>query len=155
MSVFKQSKRTELYEKKKAKHPGYKYSRRDFINSEESGNILVSFHEIEPLNSAYPFHYHLKNEEVFYIISGFGTLQTLEGTRPVSAGDILYFPPNEGGAHKLFNDSKTERLIYIDFSATHDLDVTIYPESKKLGIWSKAFNKIFKINSNVDYFEGE
>lgn len=39
------------------------------------------------------------------------------------------------GAHKLTNTSKTENLVYIDFDVIHDLDVTVYPDSNKIGIW--------------------
>ena len=66
-----------------------------------------------------------------------------------------FFPANENGAHKLTNTSETERLVYIDFDTSNDLDVALYPDSGKIGIWGKEVNQIYKTDQNVAYFEGE
>ena len=121
----------------------------------EAKQCTVSIYEIPPLKSAYPYHYHCKDEEVFYIISGEGVLRTPEGERAVKAGDLLFFPADESGAHKLTNASETENLIYIDFDVIHDLDAAVYPDSGKIGIWGKNINRVYRLDSDVDYYEGE
>ncbi len=144
----------DLPRKHKAGAEGYEFIRRDFMKVHEAQS-LVRIYELPPGKSAYPYHYHLKNEETFFILRGEGLLRTSEGERNVKAGDLLFFPAGETGAHKLTNTSDTEMLVYIDFDIVHDLDVTVYPDSGKLGIWGKDTNRIYRMDDDVDYYEGE
>ena len=146
---------SEPPEKHTCKHEGYEYYRRDFVPRREGGQCMVSIYEVPPLKSAWPYHYHVKNEETFYIIRGEGLLKTPEGERMVKAGDLLFFPADSSGAHKLTNTSHTEPLIYIDFDTTNDLDAAVYPDSGKIGIWGKNINRVYRTEDNVDYYEGE
>ena len=155
MSEIKHSKIGEIPASHRCEHEGYEYFRRKFIPFGGANNTLVSIYEIPPLKSAYPYHYHLKNEETFYIISGEGLLKTPEGVRIVTAGDLVFFPANASGAHKLTNDSETENLTYIDFDVSQDLDVAVYPDSDKIGVWGMDINRIFPQNADVDYYDGE
>ena len=144
----------DLPRKHKCGAEGYEFIRRDFMKVHEA-NTLVRVYELPPGKSAYPYHYHLKNEETFFILRGEGLLRTSEGVRTVKAGDLLFFPAGETGAHKLTNTSDTEMLVYIDFDIVHDLDVAVYPDSGKLGIWGKDTNRIYRLDDDVDYYEGE
>lgn len=144
----------DLPRKHKTGGTGYAFLRRDFLAVHEADS-LVRVYEILPGKSAFPYHYHLKNEETFFILKGEGILRSPEGERPVRPGDLIFFPAGEGGAHKLTNTSDTENLVYLDFDIVHDLDVTVYPDSGKLGIWGKDTNKIYRIDDDVDYYEGE
>lgn len=155
MSEIKHSRIEDLDVKHVHGHEGYEYYRRKFVPRGGSESTVVSIYEIPPLKSAYPYHYHRKDEETFYIISGKGTLKTPDGERPVSAGDLLFFPAGAAGAHKLTNCSKTENLVYIDFDVVHDLDVAVYPDSGKIGVWGMGINKVFRQSDNIDYYEGE
>jgi len=139
----------------RCEHDGYEYLRRKFVPFGAAGSTVVSVYEIPPLKSAYPYHYHHKNEETFYILSGEGILRTPEGERKVRAGELLFFPACPEGAHKLTNCSDTEALVYLDFDAVHDVDVTVYPDSDKMGVWGKGINQIFPQDSAVDYYDGE
>ncbi len=151
----KHSRMTELPARSKAEHPDYAYTRRDFVRRGEAEGTLVSIYEIPPMKSAYPYHYHLKDEETFYIISGEGLLKTPDGERPVHGGELLFFPAGSEGAHKLTNTSPTEKLVYIDFDAVHDLDAAFYPDSGKIGVWGKGVNQVFRTEDHVDYYDGE
>ncbi len=155
MNKIKHSKIEELEASHKCEHEGYEYIRRKFVRFSEANNALVSIYEIPPRKSAYPYHYHYKNEEIYYIIIGKGLLRTPDGEREVCAGELLFFPASAEGAHKLTNISETEPLVYIDFDVTHDLDIAVYPESGKLGVWGMNINKIFHNSADVDYYEGE
>jgi uncharacterized cupin superfamily protein len=139
----------------KSEHEGYEYFRRDLVPPGRAHQCAVSIYEIPPGKSAYPYHYHVKNEESFYILSGTGALRTHSGERTVSAGDFMFFPANEKGAHKLTNASDTEMLVYIDFDTRNDLDVCLYPDSGKVGIWGKGVNQVHKVGNQVDYFLDE
>ena len=155
MSGIVQKKSEELIASHKAVHDGYEYYKKEFVPRGVAEKTMVSIYEIPPMKSAYPYHYHLKNEETFYIISGEGILKTPEGERRVSAGDLLFFPANESGAHRLTNTSATDKLMYIDFDVIHDVDVTVYPDSGKIGVWGKNINRVYDLDENVDYYKGE
>ena len=139
----------------KCEHEGYEYFRRKFIPFGEAENTLVSVYEIPPGKAAYPYHFHYRNEETFYIISGEGMLRTPEGERRVRPGELIFFPAGPEGAHKLTNCSEKDMLVYIDFDVVHGLDVAEYPDSGKLGIWGKGINRIYPKDGNVDYYDGE
>ncbi len=136
-------------------HEKYEYNKKEFVPRGVANQCVVSVYEIPPQKSAYPYHYHVQNEEVFYIISGSGILKTPDGERIVSEGDLLFFPANEKGAHMLTNNSLTEMLVYLNFDTCNAIDVTFYPNSGKIGIWGKDINKLYKADENVDYYNGE
>ena len=155
MSEIKHSKIENIPASHKCDHEDYEYFRRKFIPFGGAKNTLVSVYEIPPGKAAYPYHYHHKNEETFCILSGEGSLKTPEGERKVRAGELLFFPAGPEGAHKLTNSSETEMLTYIDFDVVHDLDIAVYPDSGKIGIWGMGINKIYPQDADVDYYDGE
>lgn len=133
---------------------GYEYIRKDFVGRGQAGQCVVSLYEIPPGKAAYPYHYHLKNEETFYIVCGKGLLRTPEGEQEVAAGDLLFFPAESGGAHKLTNHGE-EPLIYLDFDTANDLDVAVYPDSHKIGVWGRDVNQLYRLEDAVEYYDGE
>ena len=136
-------------------HPGYESKRRIIVGKEDSENFGASVYEVPPGKSAVPYHYHLRNEEVFFIMRGTGRLKSPEGEKTVTAGDFLYFPNNESGAHKLTNISQAEPLVYADFDILHALEVAVYPDSDKVGIFGMGQRMIFPADKQTDYFDGE
>ena len=155
MSEIKHSKIESIPVSHKREHDGYEYYRKKFIPFGGAKNSLVSVYEIPPHKSAYPYHFHHNNEETFYILSGEGVLRTPDGERKVSAGEFLFFPTGPAGAHKLTNSSDTENLVYIDFDVVHDVDITIYPDSDKIGVWGMGINQLYPQAEAVDYYDGE
>ncbi len=138
----------------KSEH-GYEFKRRVIVGKEETEHFEVSIYEVPPGKAAVPYHYHMRNEEVFYILSGKGLLKSPEGEREVTAGDFLYFPNNEKGAHKITNISDSEPLVYADFDIRYEPEVAFYPDSGKVGIFGKGNRLIFPISKTADYYEGE
>lgn len=139
----------------KSAHPGYEFKKRVIVGNEDSAHFNVSVYEVPPGKAAVPYHYHMRNEEVFFILSGTGLLKSPEGERTVTAGDFLYFPNNENGAHKITNISENEPLIYADFDTMHDPEVAFYPDSGKVGIFGKEKRLILPTSQQMDYYEGE
>ncbi len=145
-----------LIGKHKAEQEPYEYIKYEITPKEAFSQCYVAIYEIPPMKSNYPYHYHAANTEVFYIISGQGILRTPNGDRSVKAGDCIVCPPTENGAHKLFNNSKSEVLKYIDFDTTNTPDIINYPDSDKTGIIVQNQSSLFFKNSDkVDYYEGE
>lgn len=153
MNKLKCANIAHLERKHKSAHKDYEYYKSEFVPRGYGEKSMVSLYEIPPLKSAYPHHYHCKNEETFYIISGEGLLKTPEGEKKVGPEDLIFFHANS--AHKMTNTSKTEQLVYLDFDVIHDLDVAIYPDSNKIGIWGKGINKVYKLEEDVGYYDGE
>ncbi len=137
-------------------HPDYEYFKYPAVCKSAENHCCVSFYQILPGKSAYPYHSHQYAEEVFYLVSGRGTLRTEEGLREVSAGDLIVCPPGRGGAHKLTNTSEKDLLTYIDFDTVAFPEAVFYPDSDKVGIYlDEKENRIFRASSEVDYYEGE
>jgi Uncharacterized conserved protein, contains double-stranded beta-helix domain len=155
MKTIKHLKAAEIQRENKNDYPNYGFERRAFLRPGEAQQCNVAVYEILPGKAAFPYHYHVKNEEVYYILSGEGVLKTPEGERRVAAGELLYFPADEKGAHKLTNVHPTDKLIYIDFDTHNDLEVAVYPDSGKIGIWGMDIDKLYRVKDSVDYFEGE
>ncbi|WP_322199317.1 hypothetical protein [Acutalibacter intestini] len=71
-----------------------------------------------------------------------------------AAGDLLFFPAEPGGAHQRTNSSE-ESLVYVDFAPQNALDVAVYPDSHKIGVWGRGINRVFLEEDAVDYYAGE
>lgn len=64
--------------KHKSEHETYEYYKYEVTPRSKDAQCYVAFYEIPPQKANYPYHYHLNSEEVFYIISGKGILETPE-----------------------------------------------------------------------------
>lgn len=118
------------------------------------GKLNVNFYTLQPGKSNYPYHQHFGREEVFYIISGTATLKTPKGDVEVHEGDVIVIPPNENGAHMLTNTSN-EMMCYLDIDTIASPDVIFYPDSGNVRIMAGEMQKSFKIESEVNYLDGE
>ena len=137
-------------------HAPYEYYKYEIVKKSEGNQCCAALYEILPGKSNYPYHYHAKSEEIFYIISGIGIVETPSGLRTVKAGDIIVCPPTENGAHRLFNASETELLTYLDFDTVSFPEMCFYPHTKKVGVFANSKqNGFFKEDTKVGYYEGE
>lgn len=146
---------TSLTPKRKAEHEPFEYIKHEVTRRGQS-DCYVCFYEIPPLKSAYPYHYHTANTEVFYIISGSGTLITPDGERNICAGSVIVCPPGRQGAHRIYNASHTDTLVYLDCDTANSPDIVFYPDSGKLGaIITGEESRFFEENAEVDYYKNE
>ena len=150
------------YQNKHEKYEFYKYAvtesvqKYEVASPREGNQTVTAFYSLPPGKSSYPFHYHTVNEEVFYIISGSGVVETFDGEHSVTAGDIMVFPAGKAGAHKLTNTSETENLVYLDVDTNKTPEIAYYPHSNKVGI--RAVNGMrdnFDLGDTVDYYDNE
>jgi uncharacterized cupin superfamily protein len=56
---------------------------------------------VPPGGRAWPYHYHLGNEEAIYVLIGSGTLRLGEREVTLSRGDYVGLPVEEAGAHQI------------------------------------------------------
>ena len=118
------------------------------------GQMTVNFYTLQPGKCNYPFHRHYGKEEVFYIISGSATLKTSHGDITVREGDVIVIPPNENGGHMLTNTSDAP-LVYLDVDTYSASDVVVYPDSGNVRVLAGDMQKSFKLDSEVNYLDGE
>jgi uncharacterized cupin superfamily protein len=141
------------------------HKRKNFTKDFTSNKLVASLYEIPPGKVSWPFHYHIANEELFYILEGEGELRTKEQVLKVKPGDFLRFPTGENGVHQLKNTSSDKPLKYLDIGTTHHPDLVFMPDSNKVGLFgggapcqnnkNRSIWKYFSLNSEIDYLEGE
>ena len=151
-----------IHHKEHKKYEYYKFEVTDsrekyeVASPNEGSQTVVAFYELPPGKSNFPFHYHTTNEEVFYVISGNGILETPNEKRPIKMGDIFVCPAGKEGAHKIINSSETENLIYLDMATNNTPDIAYYPHSNKLGIRAAGgIRDNYNLDNKVDYYDGE
>jgi uncharacterized cupin superfamily protein len=139
--------------------------RRKQLGSAVGGQKLgCSLYEVPPGCRAWPYHYHLANEEAIYVLGGSGTLRIGGEEVLVSEGDYVALPARAEAAHQLVNSSEAV-LRYLCFSTMIEPDVMVYPDSGKVGVFGGAapggpkevrtFSKFLRGDAEVGYYVGE
>jgi len=121
---------------------------------------------IPPGKSAYPFHSHRTNEEMFFVLQGGGEVRIGPKRFPIRSGDFISCPP--GGrevAHQIRNTG-TEELRFLAVSTLQSPEINEYPDSGKFGVYAdfppetdggqtEYFSFQGREEMNLDYWEGE
>lgn len=122
-----------------------------------------SLYELPSGTKSWPFHYHTGNEEAMYVLGGTGHLRTADGTDPLEPGDYVTFPAGEDGGHRVINDGDGT-LRYLVASTMEEPDVTVYPDSDKIGIYAgsapgsdaeRVVSGYYRRDDDVDYWLDE
>lgn len=115
--------------------------------------------ELPPGQAAYPYHFHLADEELLVVLSGTPDLRTPAGWRRLEEGEIVAFPVGEEGAHQLVNRSDMDvRFLCVSTSGTPD--VVLYPDSGKVFAGERrpdasGASFMFRQADVVEYLDGE
>ncbi|MFL6648824.1 MAG: cupin domain-containing protein [Sulfurifustaceae bacterium] len=120
---------------------------------------------LPPGKKAWPYHAHLANEEMFFILSGSGLLRYAGAEYPIRAGDVIAAPAGtEAEAHQIYNNS-AEDLKYLCVSTMVEPDIMLYPDSGKFGAFAGAapggakdkrtFTYFGRLGTSVDYWSDE
>jgi uncharacterized cupin superfamily protein len=139
-------------------HEGFRAQRAHLGRRAGARVTGLSLWEVEPGEKAYPYHWHVAEEEWVVITQGSPTLRTPEGERRLEQGEIVFFPRGEEGAHQLVNDTDAP-LRFLSFSNVTDAEVCVYPDSGKVGAYAEhdreGVGKMFREADAVGYYEGE
>jgi len=111
-----------------------KLRRKELSNAVDADGLGCSLYELRPDGRSWPYHYHTANEEALYILDGEGTLRHRNGESSLVAGDYVTLPADESGGHQVVNDGDGT-LRYLAFSTMEEPDVTVYPETEKVGVF--------------------
>jgi uncharacterized cupin superfamily protein len=119
-----------------------------------------SFFSVPPGKAAFPYHNHVGNEEMIYIIDGDGVLRLGKDELAVSADTVVACPPGDF-PHQLINTGSRE-LRYLVVSTMAYPDISEYPESNKIGAYATSagqpqtgFRALYVRDRNVNYYDGE
>ncbi len=115
--------------------------------------------QVAPGCTAYPFHSHRANDELFYIIDGRGELRLGESRHAVTAGDVVGCPAGAPKtAHQLINTGDAP-LTYLAISTQTDPEICEYPDSGKVGAYDGSGDgelaHLSAYKSEIDYWDGE
>jgi uncharacterized cupin superfamily protein len=117
------------------------------LGSEQLG---ISYWELPAGQAAYPYHWHVTEEELLVVMKGAPSLRTPEGWRELEEGEVVAFPRSEEGGHQLVN--RTDDMVrFLAFSTPTGPGIVMYPDSGKVG----ADGHRFRLSDEVDYYDGE
>lgn len=57
-----------------------------------ASNIVAVYDSTLPPGERIPLHYHPLMEEIYYILSGYGTMVIADDEKEVSQGDVIFIP---------------------------------------------------------------
>jgi uncharacterized cupin superfamily protein len=115
--------------------------------------------ELAPGQAAYPYHFHIQEEEVLIVLEGTLSLRTPDGWRELPTGEAVRFPRGESGAHQVVNWGE-QPARFLAISTSGDADICVYPDSDKVGAFERlptgrGLFTMFRAEDQVDYHHGE
>jgi uncharacterized cupin superfamily protein len=89
-------------------------------------NFGINLTELEPGAVSALFHYHTKQDEFIFVVSGNPTLVLGDKEFALKAGDCCGFKAGTGVGHQLINRSN-EKVLYLEIGARAAGDYAEYP----------------------------
>jgi uncharacterized cupin superfamily protein len=125
------------------------------------GGIGATLHVVPAGKTAWPYHRHHGNDELFLVLAGTGELRIGDRRLAIRAGDCIGAPAG-GEAHQIINSSSAE-LRYLAIANRGRADVVEYPDSGRIAVDVAHGNdreppSIFSVAgklSPLGYWEGE
>jgi uncharacterized cupin superfamily protein len=139
--------------------PGFRALRARLGRQAGAERLGLSLWEVAAGQAAYPYHYHLGEEELVVVLAGELSLRTPTGWRELGEGEVVSFPRGEHGAHQLIN--RTQRPArFLAASTNGDPDIVVYPDSGKVSAAQRlpqgsGLQAMFRCADTVDYYDGE
>jgi uncharacterized cupin superfamily protein len=106
---------------------------------------------LPPGRTAGPFHYHQREDEVFFVLSGRGVLRYGDELVDLRAGDTVSCPAGSGVAHQIANPYD-EDLVYLAIGINDDDEVCVYPDTGKVMV--RSLKRVGYLEK-TPYMEGE
>jgi uncharacterized cupin superfamily protein len=120
---------------------------------------------LPPGKSAFPFHCHSVNEEMFFVVEGQGEIRIGDARHPIRAGDVIACPP--GGpetAHQIVNTSQAD-LKVLAVSTRISTEVCEYPDTGRFGLIAelpggadgkpRQLRFVGRATESLEYWQGE
>ncbi len=104
-------------------------------------------YRLAPGKQSARLHRHLLQEEMFFVLSGNGTLRHGDRSVPIKAGDFILYPAGDPAAHTIVNTSDAP-LEYVATGDRLPYEVCEYPEDGTLYV--EAVDKTVKNEEAAD-----
>jgi uncharacterized cupin superfamily protein len=139
-------------------HPGFTCRRARLGRQAGTEKLGLSLWDLPAGESAYPYHWHLAEEELVVVLEGRPSLRTPDGWRELDQGEVVAFPVGERGAHQVVN--RTDATVRFLALSNQQPDIVVYADSGKVGAFERrpeggGLYKIFRADDAVDYWAGE
>jgi uncharacterized cupin superfamily protein len=139
--------------------PGFRSLRARVSRQAGCERLGLSLWELPPGEAAYPYHFHLAEEELLLVLEGRPRLRTPKGWRDLVPGEVVAFLRGEHGAHQLVNHTG-DTVSFLAFSTSGEPDLVIRPDSETVGAYERlpeggGLRTVFRLGDAVDYYEGE
>jgi len=115
------------------------------------GSLGVVQNTLPPGSVGCPFHWHAREDEVFYVLSGRGVLRYGETLRELRPGDCVSCPAGGQVAHQIGNPFD-EDLVYLAIGPYDPHEVCGYPDNGKVMV--RALKTVGRLES-LQYMDGE
>lgn len=106
---------------------------------------------LPPGSTSCPAHYHLREDEAFYVLSGRGVLRYGDELHDIGPGDCISCPAGTGVAHQIANPYG-EELVYLAIGTNDPHEVGVYPDNGKIMV--RGLGR-FGFLRDAPYLEGE
>jgi uncharacterized cupin superfamily protein len=139
-------------------HPGFSCGRARIGRQLGTVKLGATVFELPPGQAAYPYHYHLGEEELVVVLRGTPSLRTADGWRELEEGEALSFLTGEQGAHQIAN--RTEETVSFLAISNQQPDICVQPDSGKVGAFERrpdgsGMRVWFREGDAADYWDGE
>jgi uncharacterized cupin superfamily protein len=119
--------------------------------SDKGGSLGVNVTRLPPGKIGCPFHYHMLEDEVFFVLSGSGVLRYGDELFAIRSGDCIACPAGIQVAHQIANTG-SEDLVYLAIGRNDPHEVCGYPDSGKIMV--RSLKRVGWLEK-VDYMHGE
>jgi uncharacterized cupin superfamily protein len=136
---------------------GFRVRRARLAHAAGAKQIGMSLWELPPGQAAYPYHWHVVDEEVIVVIDDGLSLRGPDGEwRTLPQGEVVAFPVGEQGGHQLWNRGESPaRFLSLSSGPSEGHDIVFYPDSGKVGIFADDRYDLYRRTGAVDYWDGE
>jgi uncharacterized cupin superfamily protein len=115
------------------------------------GSLGMSMSRLPPGRVTCPFHFHMLEDEAFFVLSGRGVLRYGDEVREIRAGDCIACPAGTKVAHQIANPF-TEDLVYLAAGRNDPNEVAVYPDTGKVLV--RGLERIGFLE-DAEYMRGE
>lgn len=136
---------------------GARFASRDLPLSDLGGcaQIGLSLTELPPGAQSCPFHFHDREEEQFYILSGRCVLRSGGDRHEMGPGDYVCFPAGTGVAHS-FENPFDEPCRFLTIGNRFEDEVCVYPDSEKMLVRTARSKTMVPLpEASLEYWTGE
>jgi uncharacterized cupin superfamily protein len=136
---------------------GFRVRRARLAHAAGAMRVGVSLWEIPPGEAAYPYHWHVVDEEVIVVLDDGLSLRGHNGRwRALPRGEVVAFPVGTEGGHQLRNRGKSHaRFLSVSSGPSEGHDIVFYPDSGKVGVFAENRYELFRRRDAVDFWDGE